>query len=119
MLDGGHRVGSRLAVLYWRANGGRGVRVATVAGRTVGKAVRRNRARRLLREAVRRMLPQVREGHDLVWIARAPLPGSRFAEVAATVARLLEQAGLLRDRPGRRPVGEDRPWVRPKGCSSD
>lgn len=110
VLDGGRRVGARLAALYWRARGGPGVRVAVIAGRSVGKAVRRNRARRLLREAVRRILPRIREGHDLVWIARTSLPDAAFAEVQDTVLRLLRQAGLLR---------EEGSWGRPKGSSSD
>ena len=50
------------------------VRVAVSASRGVGGAVKRNRARRRIREAVRIALhqrgPAVSTGMDLVWLAR-------------------------------------------------
>lgn len=67
-------------------------RVAYVASRKVGIAVRRNRAKRLLREGFR-LLPQVRrdEPRWRVWIARAACSRSNLAQVAAEMARLVGQ----------------------------
>lgn len=57
-----HRVGG---ITIFVAEGEPGLpRVAFVAGRAVGSAVRRNRAKRRLREALRRV--PLREGHDYV-----------------------------------------------------
>lgn len=95
VLDDGRRVAGRLAVLCWRPRSRPGIGVAVVAGRALGTAVRRNRARRRLREAVRQWLPCVREWYDLVWIARAPLAGAPYRELLDGVGRLLRQAGLL------------------------
>lgn len=95
VLQGGKSVGSRMVALYWRENGGAEVRVALVAGRALGKAVRRNRARRLLREAVRRHLTEIRPGVDLVCIARVPAVRASLADVEGALLRLLERAGLL------------------------
>ena len=42
------------------------VRVGVAAGRTVGNAVKRNRAKRLLRAAMQTLLPTLAHGWDLV-----------------------------------------------------
>ena len=65
--------------------------------RKVGGAVQRNRARRLLREAVRRRLDVIAGGWDLVFVARPPLAAASFSEVEAACHRLLQRARLLRE----------------------
>jgi ribonuclease P protein component len=70
-------------------------RVGVTAGRSVGGAIQRNRAKRLLREAVRMMFPAIRPGWDLVLIARQPLPGATYQQVQAALSQLLRRADLL------------------------
>ena len=72
-------------------------RCGFTAGRRVGSAVRRNRARRLLREAVRARQADLAPGWDLVFIARPALAQSRLAEVAPVVEQLLRRARVLKD----------------------
>lgn len=64
----------------------------------VGKATARNRAKRLLREAVRPRQGFILPGRDLVFIARAPLPKATFSEVESAVEKLLSQSRLLAKR---------------------
>lgn len=91
-----HRAG-RFVVVHVRDRGDGGTtRVAVVASRRVGDAVRRNRAKRLLREAVRRV--RWNDGLDLVLIARASCSAAHLDEViedlTATAAHLaVDQAG--------------------------
>lgn len=66
------------------------------ASRKVGGAVQRNRARRLLREAVRLQVDVIRSGWDLVFVARPAMATARFSEVAEACTRLLRRARLLR-----------------------
>jgi len=59
----------------------------------VGKAVTRNRIKRLLREVLRRM--PVKPGWDIVFIARPAVAGADFASLEEAVGVLLSRAELL------------------------
>jgi ribonuclease P protein component len=72
-------------------------RFAFVAGRGVGRAVDRNRAKRLLREAAQGCEPAVAPGWDLLLIARAPLAAAGLPEARAAVSQLLRRAHLLNE----------------------
>ena len=61
--------------------------------RTVGKAVVRNRIKRLIREIVRKT--SIIPGYDIVFIARAPLAKAGYLQVRESINGLLFQAGLL------------------------
>jgi ribonuclease P protein component len=66
--------------------------VAFVAGRRVGGAVDRNRARRILRAAWREVAPKVGNGYDVVLVARAGILKTRTHELVTEVAELLSRA---------------------------
>ena len=94
-----HRQGQRwqhpLLVLVVRANGQQDSRFGFSAGRRVGKAAKRNRAKRRLRESVRARMNEIRPGWDCLLIARRPLIDAPFEDVDAAVSALLQRAGLL------------------------
>lgn len=71
------------------------VRFGFTAGRSVGSAVRRNRAKRLLRAAARALSAQITPGWDLVLIARAPIAGCKMHTVRDALAQLLRKARVL------------------------
>lgn len=70
-------------------------RFGFLASRRVGKAVMRNRAKRLLREAVRRHQNEIVTGWDCLFIARTRTSEATSAEVEAAVLQLLARAHLL------------------------
>ncbi|RMG90395.1 MAG: ribonuclease P protein component [Chloroflexi bacterium] len=85
-----------LAILLVQANAEEVSRFAFVASRRVGKATSRNRAKRLLREVVRRHLDEIEAGWDVVLIAREQTAAVSYAEVETAVLALLSRAGLYR-----------------------
>ncbi len=70
-------------------------RFGFVAGKKVGGAVKRNRAKRLLREAVRHRLTTIRKSWDLVFIARSQAEGAEFKAIDSAVEQLLQRAKLI------------------------
>lgn len=67
---------------------------AFVAGRRVGGAVVRNRARRVLRAAWREIAPDVRPGLDVALVARAGIRGAKTEELVTEMRELLARAGV-------------------------
>ncbi len=60
----------------------------------VGKAVTRNRVKRLLREVLR--LTPLEPGWDIIFIARSGAASANYAELEKSVVSLLSRAQLLR-----------------------
>lgn len=71
------------------------VRCGFISGKKVGGAVERNRARRLMREAMRSRLALTRPGWDLVFIGRAGIAESHGETVARDLDTLLSRARLF------------------------
>jgi ribonuclease P protein component len=84
-----------LVVLIALANDSDRVRVGVSAGRAVGGAVQRNRAKRLLRAAINPLLPQISPGFDLVLLAREPVLNEKSQPVQQALTELLEKANLF------------------------
>ena len=76
-----------------RANGLPHNRYGFVTSRAVGKAVVRNKVRRRLREAVR-SLP-LKEGWDVVVIARRSAADTTYRELRESLASLVARAGVM------------------------
>ena len=84
-----------LVILYALKSAQTSVRVGVSAGLAVGNAVKRNRAKRLLRAAMNDLLPWTALGSDLLLIARSPLPQSDLQHTRAALSNLLSRADLL------------------------
>ena len=84
-----------LVVLIVQAHEQPRVKVGVAAGRTVGTAVDRNRSKRLLREAMRPLLPGIASNLDLVLIARPGLVTATLEETRQALLNLLGRAKIL------------------------
>jgi ribonuclease P protein component len=71
------------------------LRIGITAGKTTGNAVHRNRAKRLLREAMRNLIPSIASGWDLILIARPALVSAALGETRSALVNLLSRAKLL------------------------
>lgn len=108
---GGRRVPTGHFVAYARPNGGRPTRLGITVSRKVGKAVARNRVKRLVREAFRRHRAEMPRGLDLVLVARNDrAPGSypEVLEELLVAARRLEGQLAAERRGDPRPRGPRR-----------
>ena len=71
------------------------VKIGVAAGRTVGTAIHRNRAKRLLREAMRTLLPKLASNLDLILIARPGLASATLEDTRQALLNLLGRAQIL------------------------
>jgi len=71
------------------------VRLGFTCSRKVGDAVARNRARRRLREAARKVLPADLAGWDLVLIGRAATVDRPFQALLDDLAQALRRLGVV------------------------
>lgn len=94
VYDKGRSWAHPLLVLIIRPNGLDFSRVGVTASRRVGGAVARNRAKRLLREAARRLYPQFGPGWDVMLVARVNILKAKEPQVEKALASLLRRAGL-------------------------
>ena len=74
------------------------VKVGVAAGRTVGTAVHRNRAKRLLREAMRTLIPNIASGLDVILIARPGLAAATLEDTRRALTNLLQRAQIFTPR---------------------
>lgn len=89
--------------LYCRKNRLGYSRLGITVGVKVGKAVRRNRTRRRIREAYRIHEGEFLPGYDLVAVARVRAGHTRFRELERSLMQLANRLGLLRTELGNRP----------------
>lgn len=87
---------SRTLVLIALPNNSETNRYGFAAGKRLGNAVARNRAKRLMREAVRGLHPRLRQGFDIVLIARNSVDAqTTAANIASDLERVAGRARLL------------------------
>jgi ribonuclease P protein component len=91
----GKAIAHPFVVVLYLPNQSEHIRFGIAAGKTVGNAVARNRAKRILRAAVQAQIPQIKPGVDCVLIARPPILKTNSTQLEEILAKLLDRAELL------------------------
>ncbi|MDR2487042.1 MAG: ribonuclease P protein component [Clostridiales Family XIII bacterium] len=94
----GTSVGSRYVVLIFLKNGLPFNRYAYLASKKVGDSVRRNRARRLMRESLRGQKGLLKQGYDILYIARNTIADKQVkcGDVLDSVKKTLKKGALYK-----------------------
>ena len=83
-------------VVYYRRNGSPICRLGLTVSAKVGKAVVRNRIRRLIRESYRLMEERVLPGFDIVVVARGRAANADYKTVSSSLEKNFKKSGLIR-----------------------
>ncbi|BAF61101.1 MAG: ribonuclease P protein component [Pelotomaculum sp.] len=92
----GKSVADRHIVMYFLDNNLGRCRYGFAVSRKIRSAVRRNRARRLLREACRLNKEKFPEGYDFVFMARRDMTDLKCQQVEESILKLLKRAEINR-----------------------
>ena len=74
MYTRGKSIVTPSVVIYYSKNRTGQLRLGITTSKKIGNAVKRNRARRIIREAFRTISPYLRRGYDYILVARHPIP---------------------------------------------
>ena len=87
--------GTKYVVLLYMKNNLGYSRFAFVSSKKVGNSVERNRARRLMREALRSFRSSVKPGYDVIFVARNTIEGCAETEVERCMFGAMRASDLL------------------------
>lgn len=74
-----------------------GIRVGITSGKKIGNAVERNRSRRVIRAALRQLMPQVSGNWDIVFVARTKTCCVKSQIVEQSMKNHLERGGIIKN----------------------
>lgn len=86
---------SPLLVTYIIKNNSNNLRYGITTGKKIGKAVQRNRARRVIRAAFYMLEGDIKKGYDIVFVARGKTPYVKSTDVLSCMQSHFKSAGLI------------------------
>jgi len=92
----GRSMGDKFVVVINISNGLGYSRKAFLASKKVGGAVKRNRARRLMKEGFRKIENEIPSGRDILFIARREAVNAKSTDVEKSIRRALQKSGLIK-----------------------
>ena len=90
----GKSLATKTLVFYFIKNDLGYTRVGYSISKKVGKAVTRNRIRRLIKENLKD-IPDLKDGYDIIFIGRIPSSDSDYKEIGKSIRYLFRKSGVL------------------------
>lgn len=92
----GKSIANRNLVMYIMKNESESSRLGITVSKKVGKAVTRNRIRRLIKESYRLNFDdKIKSGYDIVFIARAPIKDASFDDINKSINHLMKKFDMF------------------------
>ncbi|HKK96277.1 MAG TPA: ribonuclease P protein component [Anaerovoracaceae bacterium] len=86
----------RLIVVLYVKNNFSYSRIAFLASKKVGNSVKRNRAKRLMKQAFKNLEIELKEGYDIIFIARNTINDTKCYEVEKSIKNAISRTKELR-----------------------
>lgn len=91
----GKSFAGKYIVVYTARNGRKVNRLGLTCGKVIGKAVQRNRAKRLMRESYRLTEDNIKIGNDFVIVARSRLIYAKCPAIKKELEYAIKKLGLF------------------------
>ncbi len=85
-------------VVYAKKNNRPYNRVGFTVGKSLGKAVMRNRAKRLMRESLRLIEDRLEVGYDMIIVARNRAADKTYEQISKDLRFVLYTLGILQEK---------------------
>ncbi len=82
-------------VTYVIKNNSNNLQFGITTSKKIGKAVQRNRCRRIIRAAFFELYPDIKSGYDIVFVARAKTPYMKSTDIYSAMKNHLQQANVI------------------------
>lgn len=88
---------SPVLVTYIFKNRSDNLRYGITTGKKIGNAVKRNRARRVIRAAFKECAPNLKSGYDIVFVARGKTPFVKSTQVKSAMEYHFKKAQIFKN----------------------
>ena len=91
----GRHVGCEVFALVFVYARMKDIKAGFSVSKKIGNSVVRHRATRVMREAFKPLIPNIKPNHSLVFVAKPGIEKLKPAEITVFMERVLQKAGLL------------------------
>lgn len=84
-----------VVVIYYKRNNSKVSRFGITTSKKIGNAVKRNRARRIIRAAFWKISPFLKENYDFIFVARGKTPYVKSTDIKKAMLRQFKENKLI------------------------